>query len=204
MSITPAATPAASYPATFDIDAPEHVANWRPLVQWFLAIPHLVVVQVLGYVAEVIAFISWIIVLFTGKLPDGLANFQVMYFRYQIRAYSYAGFLREEYPPFAFGMTPDDDGLDPRIRVNVHPELEQRNRLTVAFRIILAIPQVFVLALLAIAAWFCFVIAFFAVLFTGKWPDGLRDFVVKVMRWGLRVQAYVFLLTDLYPPFALE
>jgi hypothetical protein len=42
------------------------------------------------------------------------------------------------------------------------------------------------------------------VLFTGRWPDGLRDFVIKVMRWGVRVQAYFLLLTDEYPPFALD
>jgi hypothetical protein len=48
------------------------------------------------------------------------------------------------------------------------------------------------------------VIAFFAVLFTGQWPPGLRDFVVKLMRWNQRVQAYFLLLTDQYPPFALD
>ena len=66
------------------------------------------------------------------------------------------------------------------------------------------IPQVIVLVFLFLASAVAVLIAFFAVLFTGRWPEGLRDFVIKVMRWGLRVQAYFLLLTDEYPPFALD
>jgi hypothetical protein len=66
------------------------------------------------------------------------------------------------------------------------------------------IPQFIVLAVLWLAGVVALVIAFFAVLFTGQWPPGLRDFVVKLMRWNQRVQAYFLLLTDQYPPFALD
>jgi Domain of unknown function (DUF4389) len=76
--------------------------------------------------------------------------------------------------------------------------------LTAAFRLILAIPQLIVLALLAIALFAVGVIAFFVVLFTGRWPDGLRDFALGVGRWWLRFVAYLVLLTDEYPPFALS
>jgi hypothetical protein len=192
------------YPATLTFDPPEKVANWRPIVQWILAIPHFIVLYVLRFVVEVIAVISWFIILFTGKLPDGIANLQAMYLRYQARTYTYAGFMREEYPPFGFTTASPDPGGDSRIRVDVRPELEGRNRLTVAFRIILAIPQVIILALLFIAAFVVYIIAFFAVLFTGRWPGGLRDFNVNVIRYQLRVEAYLFLLTDAYPPFALS
>lgn len=192
------------YPATLTFDAPEKVANWRPLVSWILAIPHLIVLNVLGSVSEAVAVVSWIMILFTGKLPEGLANIQVMYMRYAARTYTYVLFLREEYPPFTFEMTPNDPGDDPRVRLDVVPVLENRNRLTVAFRLILAIPQVIVLALLCVAAGVVVIIAFFAVLFTGSWPEGLRDFVIKVMRWSIRVQAYYLMLTDEYPPFALD
>ena len=194
----------AVYPATFTFDPPEKVANWRPLVNWLLAIPHLIVVSALRAVSQAVGVVSWFVILFTGKLPDGLANVQVMYLRYSNRVFTYAGFMREEYPPFNFDVTAADRGDDPRVRVDVRPELENRNRLTVAFRIILVIPQIIVLALLIVAAVVVFVIAFFAVLFTGKWPTGLRDFVLGVMRWSLRVQAYFLLLTDIYPPFSLD
>lgn len=194
----------APYPATFTFDPPEKVANWRPLVHWLLAIPHFLVLRVLSFVSNVISFVSWLVILFTGELPEGLANVQVMCFRYSTRVYTFAGFMREEYPPFTFATTAADPGDDPRVRVDVVPQLTDRNRLTVAFRIILAIPQFIVLAVLGLAALVCMIIAFFAVLFTGTWPTGLRDFVLSVMRWSLRVQAYFCLLTDVYPPFALD
>jgi hypothetical protein len=197
----PEGTPA--YPASFTFDPPEKIANWRPLVQWLLAIPHLIILNVLGTVSQVVGVVSWFVILFTGELPEGLATLQVMYMRYSLRTYTYAGFMREEYPPFTFATTATDPGDDPRVRVEVQPQLTDRNRVTVAFRLILLIPQLIVLAVLFIGLWFAFLIAFFAVLFTGTWPAGLRDFVLKVSSWGLRVQAYGLLLTDVYPPFEL-
>jgi hypothetical protein len=194
-------TPA--YPATLTIDSPETIANWRPLVQWLLAIPHFVILYVLQLVSEVVAVISWFAIVITGNLPEGLAGFQVMYIRYAVRTYSYVGFLREEYPPFTFATTAADPGDDPRVRVDVQPALTDRNRLTVAFRIILIIPQAIVLFVLVIALYVVYIIAFFAVLFTGRWPEGMRDFVVNVARWYLRVMSYGLLLNDAYPPFAL-
>lgn len=192
-----------AYPAILTFDPPERVKNWRPLVNWLLAIPHLVVASALRYVTELLAVVCWFVILFTGRLPAGLANFQVMYMRYYVRVALFAGFLREEYPPFAFDMTPTDPGVDPRVRVDVAPQLESRNRLTVGFRFLLVIPQLIVLALLGIAEAVVLLIAFFAVLFTGHWPDGLRQFTVGVLRWWLRVETYLLLLTDAYPPFSL-
>jgi hypothetical protein len=195
---------AVRYPAAFTFDPPERVANWRALVNWLLAIPQLLVVGALRYVSQLLAVVCWFIILFTGRLPGGLANFQVMYLRYYVRTALFAGFLREEYPPFDFTMTPNDPGGDPRVHVDVIPQLESRNRVTVGFRLILAIPQLIVLVLLAVAGGVVLVIAFFAVLFTGRWPAGLRHFTLGVLRWWLRVEAYLLLLSDQYPPFALD
>ena len=126
------------------------------------------------------------------------------YLRYQVRTFTYVLFMREEYPPFSFDSTATDPGDDPRVRVDVVPQLEGRNRLTAFFRIIMVIPQIIVLAFLTFAATIVSIIAWFVVLFTGTWPTGLRDFVVGVMRWSLRVNSYFMLLTDVYPPFALD
>ena len=193
-----------SYPATLGFDPPERVANWRPLVNWLLAIPHYVILYGLRIFSQVVGVISWFVILFTGSLPESFANVQAMYFRYEARTYLFASFMQEEYPPFAFTMTASDGGEDPRVRAEFVPELTNRNRLTVAFRIILAIPQIIVLVALGIAEAVVVFIAFFAVLFTGKWPDGMRNFVLNVTRWYLRVSAYTALLTDKYPPFAFE
>jgi hypothetical protein len=191
------------YPATLAFDPPDHVANWRPLVNWILAIPHYLILYGLRILSQAVAVISWFVILFTGSLPEGLAGIEMLYMRYELRTSTFAAFLREEYPPFAFATTANDGGEDPRIRVDFVPQLTERNRLTVAFRIILVIPQVIVLIVLAIAATVVVLIALFAVLFTGRWPDGMRSFVLGVYRWYLRVQDYFLLLTDEYPPFTL-
>jgi hypothetical protein len=196
--------PLGGYPATFEADAPERIDNWRPLVQWLLAIPHFLILYVLGFVSEVVAIISWFVILITGMLPEGLATLQCLYLRYSNRTISYAAFLREEYPPFVFETVEGDPGTYPPVRTSFDLELENRNRLTVAFRIILVIPHLIVLAVLALAASVAVVIALFAVLFTGQWPDSLRTFVVGVISWATRVNAYFLLLTDEYPPLSLD
>jgi hypothetical protein len=201
---SPAAAYPPAYPATLEVDAADRIDNWRPLVQWFLAIPHYIVLYVLAIVAEIVSIIAWFAILFTGKMPDGLANLICLYLRYNNRTMAYAGFLREEYPPFTFETTPPDPGDYPGVRTNFRPELEDRNRLTTAFRFILVIPHLIVLAILGIAAWVVLIVAFFAVLFTAHWPEGMRNFVVGVLRWSTRVNAYFFLLTDEYPPFSLD
>ena len=193
-----------AYPATFEVDRADRITNWRPLVQWLLAIPHFLILEGLQIVAQAVAVISWFAIVFTGKLPEGLATLQCLYVRYSNRAVTYAGFLREEYPPFVFDTIAPDPGNYPPVRTEFAPELEDRNRLTVGFRIILVIPQLIVLAVLGIAAFVAWVIAGFAVLFTGRWPEGLRTFVVGYIRWFTRFEAYLGLLTDEYPPFSLE
>ena len=127
-----------------------------------------------------------------------------MFLRYTLRTATYFGFLREEYPPFGLMTTPVDPGDDPRVGVDLVPQLEGRNRLTVAFRLILAIPHFIVLVLVGFAVFIVGVIAFFAVLFIGRWLDGLSHFVLGVGRWWLRFQAYLLVLTDEYHPFTLD
>jgi len=195
---------AAAYPATFTFDPPEKVANWRPLVNWLLAIPHLIVLYALRILAQVIGLLSWFAIVFTGNMPESFANLQAMWMRYEQRVNVFTLFMREEYPPFAFATTPADDGQDPRTRLDVQPVLTDRNRLTVGLRIFYVIPHVIALIGLGIYAAILGLINFFIVLFTGAWNPGMRDTVIKVMRWYVRVEAYFLLLTDEYPPFELN
>lgn len=192
-----------NYPVTVSVDTPQRVANWRPLVQWLLAIPHLVVMWVLQTVSQVVSIIAWLAILFTGRLPAGLAQFQAMYLRYSLRTYAYAGFLTDQYPPFAFDAVNDDPGGHPT-SLSISPDLEGRNRLTCFFRIILMIPALIFLAIIVIIATICSILGFFAVLFTGRWPEGLRNFVVANLRISARFGAYASFLTDQYPPFSLD
>lgn len=185
------------------METPAEIDRWRALVQWILAIPHLIIAWAMEYVSGAVAVISWFVILFTGKLPAGLANFQIMILRYTTRAEVYAGFLHDQYPPFEFATTAEEPGGTP-VDLVVEPALENRNRLTVGLRIIWAIPAFLYMFVIAIVGVICWFLAFFAVLFTGRWPEGLRDWVMKLMRVGLRLNAYVMLLTDEYPPFSTD
>ena len=192
-----------SYPASLQINTPDRIANWRPLVQWLLLIPHHVVLSVLAVVSSVVGVISWIVILFTGKLPAGLAGFQAMYLRYSTVVWAYAYFLIDQYPPFDFDTSPADAGRS-QTSVSFSPALEGRNRLTVLLRPITVIPAYIFNLIIVVIATVCIILSFFAVLFTGRWPDGLRRFVVGSHLVSLRYFTYGLLLTDEYPPFSID
>lgn len=192
-----------SHRTTLELDAPYEIANWRPLVHWLMAIPHMIIAGALSTLGSAVAVVSWLVILFTGALPEGLAKVQCMVIRYHARTYSFVLWLREPYPAFDFSMTEADPGGDP-LAVNVHPQLEDRNRLTVGLRFIWIIPYALFMWVLGVAATFVALAGAFAVLFTGRWPEGMRKFVVGVMRAGARFSAYAYLLDDTYPPFSLE
>ena len=191
-----------THPVQLDLEAPLEVARWRPLVHWLLGIPHLIVVQILGYVQFVLAVIAWFAILFTGNIPKGLFDFMAMIFRYQWRTNSYVWFMREPYPPFAFDAQNLDPGDDPARLSIEYPERLSRGLIFIKW--LLVIPHVFALLFVFIAAFFVAIASFFAVLFTGRWPEGMRRFIVGTTRWSTRVGAYVCLMTDVYPPFSME
>jgi hypothetical protein len=191
-----------SYPADLQLHTPTEVTNWRPLVHWLLAIPHLLIAHVLNDLACILAFISWFVIVFTGRLPAGIAQLQCLILRYEARTYSYLLWLREPYPAFEFSTAGADPATDP-LRVDLAPQLENRNRLTVGFRLLWIVPIVAFTAVVTLGAIAAVIVAFFAVLVAGRWPQGLRRFVVDAARLVLRVHAYGRLLVDDYPPFAL-
>jgi hypothetical protein len=191
-----------TYPVQLSFDAERKITRWHPLVQWLLAIPHLIVAEVLSSLRNVLTLISFFTVLFTERIPRPLFDVIAMTYRYEWRAVSYALFLHEDYPPFDFQPAADDDGVEPHTRVTItYPE--KLNRWKPLYKWFLAIPQYFVVLALAIASFFVVIASFFAVLFTGQYPAGMRDFLVGAYRYSLRVQAYVGLLTDVYPPFRM-
>ena len=192
------------------------------LFRWILAIPHVLLVGaptlafafgfgwlaedgwllssgssgVLGAVAGVCAVIAWFAILFANQHPRGLWDFGRMYIRWRTRALAYMMLLRDEYPPFGDGEYAASAELD-------YPD-GPRDKLSVGLRLIYVIPHWFVLFFLWIGWFFTAIVAWFAILFTGRYPGGLVDFAVGVMRWSLRVEAYTLLLHDEYPPFSLQ
>lgn len=151
---------------------------------------------VLGAVAAVVAVISWFAIVFTGTQLDGLWSITAFYLRWRVRAGAYVALLRDEYPPFGDGPYPAG--------VDIAPPPATRSRLSVAFRLILAIPQLIAVWAISIAWAITTMIAWFAILFTGEYPAGLYRFGVGALRWTTRVEAYLLLLHDEFPPFSLE
>ncbi len=137
-------------------------------------------------------------ILFRQKYPRWWFDWNVAMTKFYIRVCSYLALLRDEYP-----STDEDQSVHVEIAYpNVESDL---NRWLPLVKWLLAIPHYIVLFFLYIAMIVAVVIAWFVILFTGNYPKGLFDFVVGVMRWALRVNAYAILMvTDKYPPFSLN
>jgi hypothetical protein len=187
-------------PVALEFQRDRDVQNWRPLVNWLLAIPHFIVLYVLGIAAFFVWIASFFTVLFTQRNP--FVGFQSMVLRYQWRVTSYAMFMRNEYPPFDFAV--DAPSVQPDAAVLEIAEPGDMNRWMVLVKWFLAIPHLIVLAVLGIGVFVVWIIAFFVVLFTGAWPESMRRFVIGYQRWTMRVNAYLYFLTDAYPPFSLD
>jgi hypothetical protein len=199
-----AATPAPpvappSDPVIFDVEYPERLSRWMIFVKWLLAIPHFIIVYLLLIVAGVLQFIAFFAILFTKKWPRGLFDFTVQIYRWTGNVYAYGVLLlRDEYPPFS--------GEPAQYPVTLEVEYDENlSRWMIFVKWLLAIPHYIVLAFLGLAASVVVLIAFFAILFTGRYPRGMFDFVVGTARWYVRVNAYAhWLMTDRYPPFSLK
>lgn len=162
------------------------------LVRIILAIPQLVVLYVLGIAAEVVAVICWFAALVTGRLPAGLAEFQVGYLRWATRVYAYLFLLTDVYPPFEFAES--------QYPVRMRAEPGPLNRLAVLFRIILVIPALIVSVLLAYGVSFLVMfVTWLIVLIAGRMPRPLHEALAAVVRYEVRVHGYFLMLTARYP-----
>ena len=192
------------YPATFEFNAPEKVARWRVIGNTILSIPHYIVLMALSGFSLVVDFFSWVAIVFTGRLPAGLAGANCMLIRYMARLAMFDSFMRSSYPPLDFDTSAQDNGKDPEVVVSFSPELEGRSRLSVFFRFILYVPVVIAAYFWGILAMLVAILGFFAVLILGRWPARMLDFMVGVNRFSVRTLAYGSLLTDKFPPLGLR
>jgi roadblock/LC7 domain-containing protein len=186
----------AAYPVRVDVPYPELLSRWLPFVKWLLAIPHYIILYFLRILAGALTIIALFSILFTKRYPRELFAYVVGVRRWQLNTTTYTDLMRDEYPPFSW-----DAGLYPASLEVDYPE--EMNRWLPLVKWILAIPHYVVLVLLAVAVFVTTIIAFFAILFTRRYPRSLFDFAVGVLRWGERVELYVTLMTDAYPPFRL-
>jgi len=205
------------YPVSITVE--RAIANRNRLTtafRFFLAIPHLILVGgvslgialrdskttiggqggLLGAVAFFLAIVSWFTILIAGNHIVGIRQFTLFYMRWRVRALAYFMLLEDPYPPFGDAPYPAS--------IEVIEPAGPRDRLTVAVRLLLAIPHFIVLFFILLGWGITTIVAWFIILFTGSYPQGLYDFGVGALRWLLRLEAYLLLLIDEYPPFSLE
>jgi hypothetical protein len=209
----------ASYPLRVEADLEPGLSRWLWLVKWFLAIPHFVVLGVLWVAFGVLTVVAFFAVLFTGRYPRPIFEFNVGVLRWTWRVSDYAfGVLgTDRYPPFALADVAD---------YPAHLEVAYPDRLSrglVLVKWFLAIPQLVIVGILAgggsWVAWnvgqgnwalggnligVLVVIAAVILAVTGTYPRPMFDLILGLNRWVLRVAAYVSLMTDQYPPLRLD
>ena len=205
------------YPASFNIDYPKSLDRFTTLLRIFYSIPILIVFFLLsgdsesfmketsdeissnsGGIAAGLFAATALMILFRQRYPRWWFDFALELNRFSARVGAYLFLLTDRYPS-------TDDKQSVHLNID-YPNVEKDlNRWMPLFKWLLAIPHYFVLVILVMAALIATVIAWFAILLTGKYPRSLFDFMVGVFRWGNRVNAYAFLLTtDKYPPFSLQ
>ena len=183
------------YPVRLTIDYPEELNRVATLFRMFWLIPIFIVVAVIG---DTLIIPVLLMILFRRKYPRWWFDWNLELLRFNTRVEASVALLTDQYPS-------TDEEQSVHLDID-YPDVENDlNRWLPLVKWILAIPHYIVFAFLLLAAFVVVIVAWFAILFTGKYPEGLFNFVVGVGRWGARVSGYAFLMvTDRYPPFSLE
>jgi hypothetical protein len=213
------AHPAASqYPVRLSIDYPDRDLNRATtFFRIIVAIPIFIVVAAVsgwgwsagwdgskdyfvfaGAAGGLLIFAPLVMILFRQKYPRWWFDWNLNLFRFQNRVFAYLALMDDRYP-----STDEEQGV--HIEFDYPDAQRDLNRWLPLVKWLLAIPHFIVLVLLDIGTFFVVIFAWFAILFTGRYPRGLFDFVEGVFRWNARVESYALLMvTDRYPPFSLQ
>jgi hypothetical protein len=180
----------------FSVAYPDKLSRLLIFVKWLLALPHFLALTFVALAVGIVTIIAFFAILFTGKYPESLWRFSLGFVKWNARVNAYAGLMRDEYPPFSL-----EADYPARLEL-AHPT--RFSRLLVLIKWLLIIPHSLVIYFVGLAASLAMLVAWFAILFTGKYPLGLFRFYEGFLRWNERISAYTLLLTDDYPPFSLD
>ena len=195
----PATMSSGAYPVSLEVDEPQPQNRLSVLIRIIFAIPAMLFGIVIGIGLQIVALIAWVVILVTGKYPAGMMNFTEGGLRFSSRLSGYLYLLTDKSPSFSL----DADPAYP-VRLSVQGQIEGRNRLTVFFRLLMAIPHYLILGVLNYVIGVVVFVAWLMALFTGSVAPGLHTFIAGYLRWTMRAQGYVLLVTDEYPPFSLS
>jgi hypothetical protein len=210
-----------TYPLQVEGELDGHISRWKWLVKWLLVIPHVIVLVFLWLAFVVLTVVAFFAILFTGRYPRAIFDFNVGVLRWSWRVgfYSHSALGTDRYPPFTLADVPD---YPARLDVE-YPQQLSRGLVLVKWWL-LALPHYLIVAVFAGGAVAGFnaanddwawtsgggligllvLIAGIVLLFTGRYPRSIFEFVMGMNRWSYRVAAYAFLMTDKYPPFRLD
>ena len=199
-----------TYPVDIAVDYPEKSSRgWAILtiipIKFIALAPHFIIFYGLTYASYLFFFLGQIVILFKGKFPESMARLIANTMAWQMRVNAFMYGLCDTYPPFSLD---GDAGATYALRYSYdYPEKSSRGWAVATMfliRFLALIPHVIVLLFVLIGAAAVFFVSQIVVLFTGKYPQGMFDFMVGVMRWTARVNAFSYALTDKYPPFGLK
>jgi hypothetical protein len=191
---TAAASPAATHPIRLVVNDDLQRTRLTVFFRIILAIPHILWLYLWGAIAALAVLVAWFAALFTGRVPDGLHGFLATFLRYATHVRAYILLIADPFPGFTGkpGSYPIDLEVDPP---------QPQSRLTVFFRVILAIPALLLTYVLSSLSQLLAVFSWFIALITGRVPEGLRNFAALALRVETQTYAYLMLLTDRYPSF---
>ncbi len=181
-------TNSSSYPIQIEFEYPEQLSRWKIFFKWWLfIIPHSIILYFYGILITYASFVllpfAGLAILITGRYPEWLWGWYEHYLRWQLRTYAYTFLMTDEYPPF--------NGNPDRWEVRFNIEYpEQMSRWLWLVKWILLIPHFVVVVFLPIGLWVVWIIAWWAILFTGRYPRSLFEFSAGALRWMWRVAGF--------------
>ena len=188
------------YPVVYSAQHEEEGRNrLTTFFRLIIAIPWQIVAFFYGLAAFIVVVIAWFAMVLTGRYPEGMYEFVAGFVRFNARVNSFYNLLTDELPPF--NGEPNESYP---VRIAIAPALNKYSRVKAFFRIIVGIPVYLLLYVMSIIALVVALIAWFAIVFTGRLSEGFYKPIRAAMAYSTKGTAYFFLLTEDYPPFWTE